>query len=109
MLTHLLDFGYFHTIALKGKDEAIKAGQLDGPLLLAAPPQIMATESRKLFQLLDIIYGLDDIHALDKLPGNVFAIGSFRFPVIGVLLLKFARSKSDFQNPSYGNFSLPLR
>jgi hypothetical protein len=100
MLAHFLDFGYFHVIALKGKNETIKTGQFDRPLGLSAALQIVASESREPFQFIDILYGFDNIHTLDILSGNFSAIGSFCFPVIGVLFLKFARSKSDFQNSS---------
>jgi len=64
MLAHLLDFGYFHVIALKGKNETIITGQFDNPLGLSAALLIVASESREPFQFIDILqpplYGVNE-------------------------------------------------
>jgi hypothetical protein len=105
MLAHLLDSDDFHAVAFKGKDKTIKAGELDSPLSFAVTLQRMAPETWQSLELFNIPCFLDNIHAQDELPGNVFAVGFFRFLVIGVLLLELACSESDFHNLSLSPYA----
>jgi hypothetical protein len=109
MLAYLLDSGNFHAITFKAEDEAMKTGQLYSPLPSAISFQTMASKSRKLLQFIDVVCRFDDVYALNKFPGNFFAVGFFCFQMMGILFLEFPCSKSDFQNPFSSKFIFTLR
>jgi hypothetical protein len=103
MFAHLLDAGDLQSVALKGEDQSMEAGQLYRILALPVSFKGMAAKAWQLEQFVDIMDLFNDVDALNVLARYRCSIGFYRKIRFAIFSFQLPGSKSDFHKPSLKN------